>query len=586
MTFRRKPYPEVVESLLNRLLGGVSGELHPYPPARATREPFSHPLEKAPVETLTALWGSRNGESLRFERGADYELSSDATQLVWKKGGQRPDDGSAFEVHYLPKQREANVNDLYPGSVVRTLLEAVALEAASLYAQMEVVYRSGFIDTASGGALDHVVGLLGVARVRAGRNSTELRFTRARNTRGEITIPAGTRVLTADGKVEYETLDDLTLADGQPQAKVVARDTVATNDGLPAASLTLVAKPIAGIDSVSNPAATTRLDRDENDAELRLRAKHFLAGSERGTLGAISGAVASMGLKAEVLEPPDSPGLVRVQVQEGALDPERRALLEARVEAARPAGVRVVFDYGTAPVAVDLELRLSTAPGLLDTDLRRVQAQIAERFADYFERLPSRSDGSVSKLIGLAMGIDGVEDIRLLSARANGGSIVDAAAGVLQLASQPTRLGQMAITDPALSTGITLAVRYPRDAAIPDQAALSSAVEAALAHLNDLAVLANPADSGKRSLTWGKLTRTLPLPLAAWVAGTLEAQESGAPLPALAAEVEPYTVQWTLTRPTGASVVLGAPADAPFALTTEERLSLARVAVEVKPKVA
>ena len=39
MSFRRKTYPEVAESLLNRLLGGVSGEAHPYPPAKATREP-------------------------------------------------------------------------------------------------------------------------------------------------------------------------------------------------------------------------------------------------------------------------------------------------------------------------------------------------------------------------------------------------------------------------------------------------------------------------------------------------------------------------------------------------------------------
>ena len=36
------------------------------------------------------------------------------------------------------------------------LLEAVALETAGLYAQMEAVYRAGFVDTAAGSALDHV----------------------------------------------------------------------------------------------------------------------------------------------------------------------------------------------------------------------------------------------------------------------------------------------------------------------------------------------------------------------------------------------------------------------------------------------
>ncbi|HQV09043.1 MAG TPA: hypothetical protein PLL04_07795, partial [Thauera sp.] len=128
MSFRRKTYPEVAESLLNRLLGGVSGEAHPYPPAKATREPYRHALERPPVDRITAVWGARNGETHRFAPDADYVLSADGAELEWKSGGARPDDGTAFEIHYLPRQREMRVNDLYPGSVVRTLMEAVALE--------------------------------------------------------------------------------------------------------------------------------------------------------------------------------------------------------------------------------------------------------------------------------------------------------------------------------------------------------------------------------------------------------------------------------------------------------------------------
>ena len=55
MSFRRKTYPEVAESLLNRLLGGVSGEAHPFPPPQASREPYRHPLERAPVASITAI---------------------------------------------------------------------------------------------------------------------------------------------------------------------------------------------------------------------------------------------------------------------------------------------------------------------------------------------------------------------------------------------------------------------------------------------------------------------------------------------------------------------------------------------------
>ena len=51
-------------------------------------------------------------------------------------------------------------------------------------------------------------------------------------------------------------------------------------------------------------------------------------------------------------------------------------------------------------------------------------------------------------------------------------------------------------------------------------------------------------------------------------------------------KVGKYTVQWVLTRPNALSQVLES-ADAPsFALATGERLSLAGVSVEVKPKAA
>lgn len=582
MSFRRKTYPEVAESLLNRLLGGVSGEAHPYPPAKATREPYRHALERPPVDRITAVWGARNGETFRFAPDADYLLSADGAELEWQAGGARPDEGTAFEIHYLPRQREMRVNDLYPGSVVRTLMEAVALETASLYAQMETVYRAGFLETASGGALDHVVGLLGIRRVRAGRNSGELRFTRARNTAGEITIPAGTRVATADGAIEYETTADLTLVDGQPAAKVAARDLVADNDGLPPDSLVLMVRPIAGIESVTNPAATSRQDRDENDEELRSRARRFLAGSARGTRSALESAIAAEGLRAEIEEP--SPGLVRVTLQ-GVPGPDQFARTKKAVDQVRPAGVKVDILTGAPPLKIDLDLHLVSATGLPETRLRALREEIHSRYADYFARLPLAADGSLSRLAGLAIGVDGVEDVRIKTASADGADVLDVAAGILALGGKTAELGALRIVDPALATGLTLAVRYPRGEPIPDQAKLAAAVEAAIAVLNQLAEQGLPADDAKRVLGWGRLTRLLPLPHAGWTSAGFEAQLGGA-AGASAGDVGKYTVQWVFTRPNALSQVLES-ADAPsFALATGERLSLAGVSVEVKPKAA
>ena len=70
-----------------------------------------------------------------------------------------------------------------------------------------------------------------------------------------------------------------------------------------------------------NPAATSRLDRDENDTELRTRARRFLVGAERGTRSALESAIAAEGVRAEVTEP--EPGLVQVLLHGGAMDPTR-----------------------------------------------------------------------------------------------------------------------------------------------------------------------------------------------------------------------------------------------------------------------
>jgi uncharacterized phage protein gp47/JayE len=581
MSFRRKNYSEISDHLLNRLLGGVSAEAHAYPPPKATREPFGHPLEKAPAAAITSVYGLVNGESSVFVEDIDYELSADGAQLTWKAGGRRPDAGSVVEINYLPKQRESGLNDLYPGSVVRTLLEALALETAGLYAQMETVYRSGFIDTAGGGALDHVVSVLGLQRVRAGRNLAEIELTRTRNTRGEILVPAGTRVLTADGAIEYETLADITLADGQPSAKGGARDRVETNDAVPAGSLTLLAKPIAGIDSVTNPAASTRLDRDETDEELRTRAKSFLGGSERGTLGAIEAAIARRGILADIDD--SQPGLVHILFHDNQLAPEQRKRLEDAVHAVRPAGVAVQFDYGQPPLAVDLEIRLTSAQGLLDTDLRRIQQQVRARITDYFAKLPSKAAGSVSKLIGLAMGVDGVEDVAIVSATAGGDDVLDTAKGELDIAGTPTRLETLGIVDPALATLLSVVVRHTTEQKIPNQAAIQSALQTGINYLNELNA-APAAPVQKRTLSWGKLTLATPLPdLPAVTLSDHDADPGAFTLPT-AAQRAPYTLQFVFTRASGVSQVLDSEAAPALTLAPFERLSLARAAVEVKPK--
>lgn len=581
MTFRRRNYPEVLDSLLTGITKGVAAEEHAFPPATGG-PPFQHILEQAPVGDIISVYGSRDGATFLFRKGADYKLLPDSKTLAWQKGAQLPDAGTLIQVNYYPKAAQPVLTDIQTGSVVRTLAESVGLEIARLYAQLEAVYQAGFVDTASGGALDKVVALLGIDRVAGGHAAGEVEFTRAPNARGAITIPAGTRVITEDGNIEYETTAVVELAPGQNTARVVARD-LESNDPLPAAALIVLPVPIAGILSVTNPAPTAIATQDESDSELRTRAKNFLHGSERGTLGAIKAAIARQRITADVEEPPATPGVVEITPHVESLPPELYQRLLTAVEDARPAGVRIVWKGVQPPVKVNLTLRLTTTTGLLEQDLRAAQRTVREKIADYFARLPAREPGSINRLVGLVLSVPGVEDVRLLAATWNNPpqDVLDLSNGLLHIEGAPTQLGELQIADPNLPTRLDVVATYPASATPPDLPKIKGELTNTLAYLNDAnASDATPATT--RTLSFGKLlfAITLPEKPAASLAAYDQAVNTGGAVPTLpdATTVQPYQLQFVFTTQSGASRILTQAADV-YTLTAFERLTLADVTV-------
>ncbi len=591
MTFRRRTFPEIVEYLLTSITGGVAGESHPFPPPGTASPPFRHSLQQPPVASVVSVYGSLDGQPHLFRKDADYRLLDDQQTVEWQAGGQLPDPGTLVSINYLPTSARAAVNDLQVGSVVRTLAESVALEIARLYAQLEAVYQSGFIDTATGSALDNVVALLGMERVRGGRPAGEVEFTRAPGSRGSITIPAGTRIITPDGNVEYETTDTVTLAEGQSAIRVVARD-LEDNAPLPADSLTVLPVPITGIASVTNPAPTAITAQNETDEELRTRAKNFLHGSERATLGAIKEAIARQGITADVEEVKDAFGQIeRVDItpHAQALPPELDQRLRTAIEATRPAGMLVKLKQAEPPRKVDLKLRLTTRSGLLEQDLRAVQRSVRGKIEDYFARLPAREAGSINRIVGLVLGLPEVEDMRILEASwsFNGTvqDVLDLANGQLAIGGFPTVLGKLQITDPNLPTRLQAIVTYPEDEAPPDRPQVQSALANAVIYLNDINA-SEAATDARRQLSYGKLLRVVPLP--GKPGESLEdyddAVDAGGPVPTLPDEsaISPYQVQFVFTLESGLSRIISQASDPAYVLTPFERLSLDSVEVQAE----
>jgi uncharacterized phage protein gp47/JayE len=562
MTLRRRTFPEVLENLLTTVTGGVAAESHPFPPPGVNGPPYAHSLQQPPAADVISVYGMRAQESHLFRKGVDYKLLPDQQTLAWEEKAELPDPGTLVHVNYYPASTQRVLSDVQVGSVLRTLTESAALEIARLYAQLQAVYESGFVDTATGKALDNVVSLLGVERVRGGRPAGEVELTRAPNVLGAIAIPAGTRVMTADGEVEYETTAAVTFAPGQTTIRVSARDLEDGNEPLPAGVLTVLPIPIAGVGGVVNPAPTALAAEDETDEQLRARAKSFLHGSERGTLGALRQAIARQQIQADVVEGAKlltdgtvvgTPGVIDVTPHADPLSPELEQRLFKAIEDTRPAGVLVRLGKPIPPKKVNLELRLTTVSTLMEQDLRAVHKGVRDKVEAYFAKLPAREPGKINQLVAQVMSVEGVEDVRLMRAWTDDETdVVDRDQDELDIGGYPTVLGELQLADPNLPTLLTVTIAHAKDKP-PDQPKLEEALAKRVGELNQ-----ESAEEGN--------------------GGAKVLYDDLSELPGLPDDAE---VQFTLTLETGLSRILAKDKDE-YQLTPFERLALRPIELATK----
>jgi hypothetical protein len=581
MTFRRRDYPELLEGILTSLAGGVSAEAHPYPPPGDADNPRME-LEAPPARLLVSVYGARNGASFRFRTGSDVKLSPDGAAVLWSEDGARPDPGTLVEISYQRRDARSRLTDLEVGGVARTIVEAVARETAQVHAELQAVYEAAFLETATGRSLDNVVALVGVERVPAGRARTSLSFTRDPGSPGTITIAAGTRVMDANVQIEYQTVATVTLSPAQTRVNVEALDVEPGNAPVAANVLTILPVPIAGIVAVTNPAPAGRAESGETDEELRARARAFLQGSEQGTIGALRSALARQGLRGEIVEPSDRPGVVVIKPIAGTLTPEQREQLLAAIDDARPAGVRVELELATAPAAVDLALEVRTGDGLADSARRAAHEKVRESVTDYLAHLRMDEDARINQIVGLVLGVAGVEDVTLVSARLHlpDGTIqdrLDAGAGTIRLAGVPTALADLSLADPGLPTRADLRILFPASQPAPDRNQVAAALEAAFAYLGERAAAEDPAE--RRTLSFGKLLLVLPAPVGGQQA--LAAYDAAPePKAALPTDAGAYQVSLFIEQANGLTRMLTTPADS-YVFGPRERLALNSVNLEV-----
>ena len=127
------------------------------------------------------------------------------------------------------RDRPAGLTDFNPGSVIGTLVRAVAREFKVLYEQMDQAYRRAFIDVAAGVALDNVVALLGVERHPAIKARGQVTYLRRTATDRPVVIAAGERIADASGRT-YVTLQPATIEPQEDEFHVQSGGVLHTTD--------------------------------------------------------------------------------------------------------------------------------------------------------------------------------------------------------------------------------------------------------------------------------------------------------------------------------------------------------------------
>ncbi|MGH2736943.1 MAG: baseplate J/gp47 family protein, partial [Actinomycetota bacterium] len=376
MTYVSEPYLHIADQVLTALTGGAAREVNRFLP-QANSLGFERDASRIAFDTVTVL-GQAHKEFFAFQQGRDYSITDG--QIVFladpedvskaASGATWPDEGSEFFVsYYHSDSSKAPLTDRNVGSLTRTLAESFARELAILQRQLELVYKSGFIDTAEGSALDMVVAILGVERKDRQFASGIVRFFRDSPAPADIFVPEGTLVSTStDPVVAFTTNSPRTLRRGQlsVEAEVRAEEPGATGV-VAAGAINVVNQTILGISGVTNESPTVFGGSAESDDELRGRAKKVLERVGRATPGAIMHSLTQVGgLKENEIKLVEElqlrPGVVKVFVARDP-SPDLAADVQQAILESRAAGVR--FEHN-----LDVALLPSPEGGLDEEDGR------------------------------------------------------------------------------------------------------------------------------------------------------------------------------------------------------------------------
>lgn len=464
-----RPYQEIVDDILTAIVGGVVNEPIIFDVKSVLYALAQPALDVRSITGTIEIPEKPEPVHHTFQKEIDFLFNPDRNAVVWQEGGRKPKDETTFYVDYFLPTSRSPLNDINVGSVTRTLSEAIGREIATVYQQINLAYLSGFIDTAKAKSLDFVVSILDVRRKTKEFAVGLATFFRDPLIEGNITIQQGTEITTTKGEVLFETTEPRTLQRGQARIDVPIRaaDKFKGEVGkVEAGKITALSQLIAGISRVTNFEPTFLAAEDENDEELRLRAKVKLRGVSKATIEALRRAVFENRAKLDEISDPNtpgkqtSPGTVTMLVQ---TEPARFPSLQAAVNDVRAAGVQVTI--AARFVFVKPKIVTKITPGITAEGKSKITADIIAALREFLEGLKAGEPAKGQDLLKAITKVKDVTDATIVDARTSladigkpgANALVEAlVAEVASVNAADTDALRVAITQVVASEGLAL----------------------------------------------------------------------------------------------------------------------------------
>jgi len=177
---------------------------------------------------------------------------------------------------------------LYPGQPEMQIVLAAAYREFILREAGDNAVDQVLVDTATGSSLDYLAARVGVVRLDAA--PAEVKLTLNFNPgHGGVTLPAGTRIGTTDGKILFAIDQAVSVAPSVlivPNVNATATTDGVTGNGYALGTVSVIVDPYPFFVSATNTTVTAAGAEVETDENLRVRIK--LAPNQSSTAGSVA----------------------------------------------------------------------------------------------------------------------------------------------------------------------------------------------------------------------------------------------------------------------------------------------------------